>query len=375
MGKPVLGKSQVKRVPLTGLSIQQRLPLLICILLLCIIITFSWASYLGVKNASLRMGKERLNSLTRQLSSMFGQSAPAVVATTRSVAAKDPVKKYLLSGEKEADTAVLNTLQRLRLDSSWVLVELLNADHQVILNSSLNNFEIKINRDSVLSDLSLQPDSCKLGKLYTVGDSIFYPIAAAVTDQNKIIGYLVRWKLQLATTKAIAQFSQLLGESAKLYIGNADGSVWTDLIRPVSSIPVNTKDTGNFFRYTGLNKVPVIASVRPISNTQWVVLIELSQKEVLKAANRVLRSIIILGAVLVIIGIVIAWIISRNITKPLKQLTRAASAIAAVIILLPYRFTVRMNWASCPVLSMKWWCRCIMQIIIWRNRYFSEPTS
>src|SRR5258705_2007636 len=329
MGLSESQKSSALRVPFKNLSIQQRLPLLICILLLSIIITFSWASYMGVKNAALQMGKERLNTLTRQLSSMFRQSIPIVVATTRSIAAKEPIKKYLQSDKKEADTAVLNTLQRLRPDSSWVLVELLNADHQVILNSSLNNFEIKINRDSVLSDLSLQPDSCKLGKLYPVGDSIFYPIVAAVSDQHKIIGYLFRWKLQLATAKAITQFSQLLGGSATLYIGNADGSVWSDLIKPVPSIPVDTKDTGNFFHYTGLSKVPVIASVRPISNTKWVVLIELSKKEILQAANKFLRSIIILGAILVIIGIVIAWIISRNITRPLKQLTPAASAIAS----------------------------------------------
>ncbi|HMK27284.1 MAG TPA: ATP-binding protein [Chitinophagaceae bacterium] len=329
MGLSVLRRSRARGVPFKSLSIQQRLPLLICILLLSIIITFSWASYLGVKNAALRIGKERLNTLTRQLSSMFGQSVPIVVTTTRSIAAKEPIKKYLQSDKRDADTAVVNALQRLRPDSSWVLAELLNADHQVILSSSLNNFEIKINRDSVLADLSLQPDSCKLGKLYRAGDSIFYPIVAAVSDQHKIIGYLIRWKLQLATAKAIAQFSQLIGGSATLYIGNADGSVWTDLIKPVSSIPVNIKDTGNFFRYTGSRKVPVIASVRPISNTQWVVLIELSQKELLKAPNKFLRSIIILGAILLIIGITIAWMISLKITKPLKELTTAASAIAA----------------------------------------------
>jgi signal transduction histidine kinase len=49
----------------------------------------------------------------------------------------------------------------------------------------------------------------------------------------------------------------------------------------------------------------------------------------MESANRFLRQIIFIGAILVIIGIFIAWLMSRTITKPLKKLTTAATTIAS----------------------------------------------
>ncbi len=61
-----------KYIPFSGLSIQQRLPLLICVLLLSVVLAFGWLSEIGVRKAAMEMGKERLGELTRQLGSLFG---------------------------------------------------------------------------------------------------------------------------------------------------------------------------------------------------------------------------------------------------------------------------------------------------------------
>jgi signal transduction histidine kinase len=320
-------KDPKSRFSFPHLSIQQRLPLLICILLLSVIITFSLASYIGVKKAAFEIGKDRLNTLTEQLSSMLGQSAQTVIIATRAAATQEPVKKYLQSGGNESDSAALKLMQNLRLDSSWILVELLNAYKQSMLRSGITGINIRLNLDSIISSLPLGPDSCKVGKIYPAGDSMYYPIIATVFEKKQVIGYLVRWKVQKATAQSIAQFSQLLGANAMLYIGNADGSLWTNLINPVTAPPIDTKHINNFFEYSREGN-RVIATARPIANTQWLVLIEVSQQTVLEAANRFLRWVIIIGAVLVIVGIFIAWLMSRNITRPLNKLSAAASAIA-----------------------------------------------
>src|SRR5882724_7757735 len=93
-------------------SIQQRLPLLICILLLSVVVAFSWASYIGVKRASLAIAGDRLRSLTEQLSSIFAQSLKAGATATRSIASQPAVREYLQSGGKGTDTAALSALQK-----------------------------------------------------------------------------------------------------------------------------------------------------------------------------------------------------------------------------------------------------------------------
>src|ERR1700730_9987902 len=69
-----------------NLSIRQQLPLLICLLLLSLILSFGAVSYFGVRRATLGIGQERLKSLTEQLASLFGQNAKTMFALTQASA-------------------------------------------------------------------------------------------------------------------------------------------------------------------------------------------------------------------------------------------------------------------------------------------------
>jgi signal transduction histidine kinase len=73
----------------------------------------------------------------------------------------------------------------------------------------------------------------------------------------------------------------------------------------------------------------VMATIRPIQSTHWLVSIEIPQQKILDAAHRFLYWVIIAGIVLLAAGIFFAWKMSRNITKPLNKFTIAAASIAA----------------------------------------------
>ncbi|TAL46186.1 MAG: HAMP domain-containing protein, partial [Chitinophagaceae bacterium] len=247
---------------------------------------------------------------------------------TLTTARKEAIKKYIQSGGTDSLTEALRSLDKLRPDSTWVLVELTDRNGVTVLRSNIAGTEVRVNSASVLSFMQMASDSGKVGKIYTIKDSMYYPVIVSVTDRKVNIGYIVRWRKMVATPKAIAQFSQLLGTGATLYIGNADGSLWTDLIKPVSAPPVDTGHLRNVFEYSRPKGNRVVATVQSIANTQWLVLVEFSQQTVLEAANRFLRWIIIVGAVIIAIAIFVAWVMSRNITRPLNRLTTAASAFA-----------------------------------------------
>jgi signal transduction histidine kinase len=296
--------------------------------MLCVIIAFSWISNISVKKASREISTERLNTLTEQLSSMLAQSAQTLVVSTGAAAKQEVIKNYFLPENNSQDTVVLQSLEKLRPDSTWPLTLLTNAKREIVLQSGLKDVHIPIGLDSVIRQLSLAPDSTKIGKLYQSGDTIYYPIVATVTNRTKITGYLIRWRVQKSTAKAVAQFSQLLGDNATLYIGNADGSLWTDLNKIVPGPPANTQSKNHFLEYTRPGADEVLAKARPLANTQWIMLIEFSQARILDTTNRFFYWLLILGSILVTLGIFIAWLISRNITKPLNKLTDAASVIA-----------------------------------------------
>ena len=198
-------REQKKRFLFPHFSIQQRLPLIICVLLLLVIITFSLTSYIGVKKASLEVGRNRLHTLTDQLSSMFQQSAQALGTATRATAEQEAIKKYLQSDKRQSETAALEVLKKLRQDTSSLLVELLDSNHVAVLRSSKNEIRINVNIDSTLAKASKGPSFTSVGKLYLVGDSIYYPVIATVINNTKTkpLGYIVRWRLLKATPKKL----------------------------------------------------------------------------------------------------------------------------------------------------------------------------
>src|ERR1051325_8695342 len=102
-------------IRLKGLSIQQRLPLLICGLLLSMIVIFCWISYQGVKRTAIKSGKDRLQALTTQLSSMFAQTMQTTAAITRTTVNQPFVKNYLKGNITQRDS-ITALLERMRQD-------------------------------------------------------------------------------------------------------------------------------------------------------------------------------------------------------------------------------------------------------------------
>jgi signal transduction histidine kinase len=231
------------------------------------------------------------------------------------------------SGGMESKMEALETLQTLRKDTTAVLVELLDANHKPVLQSLKYG---AIDRTSIdYRFLTIRSDSGYVGNICRVGNSLYYPVVSTVKDNNNILGYLVRWRKIAANPRSIQQFASLLGTGAALYIGNADGSLWTDMTKQVSkTLPPDIGKSNGSVEYTGTQEA-VIAAVKPVGHTSWVVLVEFSRAAILDSANRFFRWLLIIGAVLTAAGSFVAWLMSRNIIRPLKQLTTATTAIAA----------------------------------------------
>ena len=88
---------QSGRFSLSNLSIKHRLPLLIGTLLLGIIIASTWASYRGVQESALAVGRERLQNLTQQLANLSQQSNSLLLTKTSTAANSPAIRAFLQS--------------------------------------------------------------------------------------------------------------------------------------------------------------------------------------------------------------------------------------------------------------------------------------
>ncbi|RPI66662.1 MAG: HAMP domain-containing protein, partial [Ignavibacteriales bacterium] len=114
----------------------------------------------------------------------------------------------------------------------------------------------------------------------------------------------------------------------RFHFVNDDRSLWTDLFNVVPPPSYKIPDN-EIVEYTNSEGEEVIAKISDIKGSPWSISIERSKEAALTTATRFLEIISAFGVVLLIAGIFLAWVMSRNITEPLNKFSDAASDISA----------------------------------------------
>ena len=226
-----------KRFFFKGFSIQQRVPLLICILLLVVMVTFGLISYLSVKKTAGRAGEQRLTSLGEQFSNLLSQSAQGMIVANRDAAALPEVKECLTQrSNNEKSLALLN---KLIIDSQSVMAEIIDKKRITLCRAEKEYMKGKVDFASFKVRYPTI-DTGRIGKIQRFGDSLYYPVITGIRINDSIGGYLVRWRHLYNNPRSVEALSQLMGGAGHIYIGNSDNSHWTNMMTPIDNpLPVN----------------------------------------------------------------------------------------------------------------------------------------
>src|SRR6185503_1582415 len=184
------------RWSLSNLSFKYRLPILIGTLLATVIIACSWASYRAVKASALDVGRERLQNLTQQLSTLLQQSAGNILTKTASVANEPAMRAFVNSPEAASRADVQKLLQQFTApqDANSVRTELWNAQGALLLVAPEGDTTPVSDLTNEFKQVSSEPFKA-VGTIRQLKEVIGFPALAAIkNDDGKIAGYLVRWR-------------------------------------------------------------------------------------------------------------------------------------------------------------------------------------
>ena len=323
------GKSR-RSWSLSNISFKYRLPILIGTLLAAVILACSWASYRAVKASALEVGRERLQNLTQQLSSLLQQSAGNILTKTATVANEPAMRAFVKSPETTSRTDVQKLLQQFTApqDANSIRVELWNTQNSLLFASPEGDTTPRGGLTNEFKQVSSEPYKT-IGTIRQLKDAIGFPAIAAIKDDDgRVAGYLVRWRKLAASADTRQQMTRLLGTSATLYLGNHENDTWTDLANIVPKPPVDVRAKEDFLTYDRDGITHVIGLARPIAGTPWILLIEFPDDVVLKPVTGFVTRMVLIGLFLFVMGIASAFVLSHNITGPLYQLTGSATAIS-----------------------------------------------
>lgn len=306
-----------------NLSLRKRLPLFVCLLLLGAVTLFSIISYLSIKNLELKAGKQRLLSLTLQAANMFSESIKEDFISTREIITGETIPAFIRYRDEPSKKEAAKLLEQIGKGGSAVFAQILDTGYQVLLSAGDQSYK-------PLYKQQRSPDENIIaGKIYSFHDSVFYSITVPVMASGKLSGYVTRYRYVKITSKVLAQFSKLAGQGARLYVGNRDDNFYTDLFKPVQyKLPVSQSFAGKTYDYNN-EKEQMLGAFQFVAGTPWLVSMEFPYSVVVEGSSRFLFWLILLGTIVVACGLLVAWIISKNLTRPLNKLITAVTTLSS----------------------------------------------
>ena len=314
-----------------GMSLERKLPILMTGVLLAILLAGVLLSYREVRRAGDVVITRRVEEVTNLLASMTSSSRPRLAERLRAVAGNPVVLRALTARPPTSRdfTAVRAMLSNLATPAdSGLTSELWASDGQVIARVG----DADSRRDRPMTGaVATGPDSMAIGAFYRSGGRVYYWMTMPIMSEGTRVGTIAQRRRLNSQDETEKQIVGLSGQDVNILFRNSDGSLWTTLGGTPIDAPLNPSVVSGLRTYDHPDVTPtgrVLMYEAPVSGSPWIVALELPMAKLGVGSRDILYRFLTFSAVLLLIGALALWIVSRRITSPLAKLTAASDRIA-----------------------------------------------
>jgi signal transduction histidine kinase len=307
-------------------SLSGRLPLLISGLLIAAVAAFAVVGYRQLTKALMATASARVESASRLLARTFETTTLQVRSDVNRMASDTSVKGILLADNPRTRAAAQRFVaERLSRNPQAIALEVLRKDGtRVLWVDGPAAAKAAPLRDSHVE--STPPDGLLVGPLVADRGTLFYELRVPiVSSSSDTIGTAIQFR-QVTSAGGLKLVADLIGADVTLLFGNTNG-VWTDLSTIVSGPPVTAK-APPVISYPAKDGTVRLGAWAPMKLTPWVVWVDIRRETILAPAKRFLINMLWAGLLILILGALAAWLISRPITEPLREIALAAKGIS-----------------------------------------------
>lgn len=309
-------------------SIRQKLTLLIFSFILFTLLLFSVISYMSISRSSLSAGKQRVGVVAEQLAVMLSKSINRMKTLAEDRSDTQLIVNYLLHADTPS-AQLMTYLNKIARDTNTLQLALYDAGFQKKITVSNKNFYKEPEINHLFRAVKNDPENARVGNLLASGDTILYPVIDAVIRDRVLLGYWVRWGMIKTSPEALEQLKNIMGINAMIFIGNQDGSLWTDLRRPVKDPPFHTKfGASHTITDKKGDSTQIIAASLPLQDS-WQLVVLQSKSDVLMPAKRHLKWMALSGMCLLVLAFIASWKFSKRISKPILSLAVSSAELSA----------------------------------------------
>jgi signal transduction histidine kinase len=325
-------------------SLTRKLPLLTAAIVVLVAATSLTATYRALVAARSEALHERLSRVAKQLAMSSEQGNRTRAVALRAIAQDSSILALVRSGRPlvapDTTSPALRALARVRLPTdSQMPVELWTADGRrlVHLGEEVPGDPLRDTRPELLGRGGVaQPgapappgsDSIQLGAFYAAGGRVLYWTIVPVLDAGRRIGYIAGQRRVGNSPQQVETVRELIGSNVTVYVRNITDDFWTTLTGEPTPPPIRRDTSPDGFETLRANGRHVGSEAR-VAGTPWVLEFEAPASTILTEPRATVRRLMVFSLLITIVGVLLSWVVSRRITRPLAELTTAAGALAA----------------------------------------------
>ena len=306
-------------------SLAWRLPLLISGLLIAALAAFAFVGYRQLTSVLMVTAKDRVQSAAQLLARTFEAGVPQL-RTELTRTADSSVQRFVRTGDpRDRAAADRSITDRISKVPQLIAVELRdNNGKRLLWVNGPAAAKAPWFRDSHVA--SAPPKGMIVGPIVSDRGTLFRegaaPIVHSTTDT---IGTIAEFR-EVSSQQTAQLIGGLIGSDATLLIGSKSG-IWTNLSTVVPAPPNVAKGTPAIL-YTAPDGSVRVGSSAQVKATPWILWVDIKTSAIMGPARRFLNTMLLAGLIILIVGALGAWLISRRITAPLQEIAFAAKGIS-----------------------------------------------
>lgn len=308
-------------------SLERKLPILIGGLVVFALGAMLLLAQHEVRSSARDTASERLRLVTRELVTLVDTTVVVRARLNNEIAA-NPAVTALVTGSATDMDSVRGQLERLRARADSALpIEIRSIDRR-LLASTHGPMEMTTAQEPAPgTPTPAFGDTITFGE-FRLGDGRGeYSVTAPVKVGGRTVAHIHQVR-RIAGNGGGAALQRLLGDRMEIFFTSVTGGEWVALEGGMVAKGPSVDRVGDSFEYTDTAGTEMFAHADGVHGTPWLVVTQVPSSTVFGRANVLLRRLVLVALLLLLLGLLAAWLVTRTVTKPLSRLGEAADAVA-----------------------------------------------
>jgi two-component system cell cycle sensor histidine kinase/response regulator CckA len=316
-------------------SIDWKFPLVMSGLILATAALFVWSAYVQFTGALHQEAGERMRSGARFLAPLVAGNAAQRRTQLATLAEDSAVRRLLRTGSGSAAAArVMGALAEAQPDSNRLGLQVVSRRGEELHVTRIRDVtpwptwaQGIIRGDS----LGAWRPAVEYSPIFDAGGRPVYQVVIAVVARgiqarsDTTLGYIVETRTLFGQGQGAMR--ELLG-AGTFIVGAPDAGVWTDM-QTVLDGPPPIPRTDSLLVFDVSPRGPGIGVAQVVDGTPWYVWLQQPQLEANAPARLFIWRIIPVAAAIALLGALVVWLLSREVTNRLVALTEEVDRVEA----------------------------------------------